>query len=332
MINRTLARCGLTSALAAFALACTFFPTAAHAQAGDKPAGFPDKQVRLVVPFPAGSPPDILARIIGPSLSARIGQPVVIDNRPGANGNIAAEHVANSPGDGHHYVVCGITCATAEVFYKNVRYDMRKDLLPVINFGVFPSVLIVSANSPFKTAQELLEYLRANPGAAYASYGRGGSPYLAAEQLRSIGKLNITHVPFGSSDPLMDIAAQRIPFMFMPAGTANAKKDLVRSLAVASGQREPLLPELPTMDELGLKGFRMEAWNALWAPKGTPVERLEYMNRQINLVLNEPEVRVRFNGAGMRIIGGTRAQLFEYFDQDNKRWHEVAKATGIQPE
>lgn len=332
MIHRTLARCGLTSALAAFALAFAFIPAAARAQSGDKPAGFPDKQVRLVVPFPAGSPPDILARIIGPSLSARIGQPVVVDNRPGANGNIAAEHVANSPGDGYHYVVCGLTCATADVFYKNVRFDMRKDLLPVIHFGVFPSVLIVSANSPYKSAQELLSYLQKNPGAAYASYGRGGSPHLAAEQLRSIGKLDILHVPFGSSDPLMDIHSQRIPFMFIPAGTANAKKDLVRSLAVASAQRELLLPDLPTMDELGLKGFRMEAWNALWAPKGTPVDRLEYMNSQINLVLNEPEIRTKFNGAGMRIVGGTRASMFEFFEQDNKRWHEVAKATGIQPE
>lgn len=332
MNHQSLVRYPFISKLIATVLGCALFALNAHAQTIEKPAGFPEKQVRLVVPFPAGSPPDILARIISQSLSNRIGQSVVIDNRSGANGNIGTEHVANSPPDGYSYVVCGITCSTADVFYKNMRYDMRKDLLPVINFGVFPLVLIVSANSPFKTAQDLLEFLQKNPGTAYASYGRGGSPHIAAEQLSSIGKVSLTHVPFGSSDPVIDIAAQRVPFMFIPSGTANAKKDLVRSLAVASAQREPLLPELPTMQEIGLKGFQMEAWNALWAPKGTPIDRLEYMNRQINAVLNEPDIRSRFNGAGLRIIGGTRAQLFEYYDQDNKRWHEVAKVRGIQPE
>ena len=333
MINPTLARRGLASALAALALAFTSLPTAVRAQSGDKPAGFPgDKPVRLVVPFPAGSPPDILARLISQSLSTRIGGSVVVDNRSGANGNIGTEHVMNSAPDGHSYVICGITCATADVFYKNVRFDMRKDLLPVINFGVFPLVLIVSNNSPHKTGKELLDFLRANPGTAYASYGRGGSPYLAGEQLRSIGKLNLTHIPFGSTDPLLDIASQRVPFMFIPAATANAKKDLVRSLAVGSPQREPLLPDLPTMNVLGLKGFQIEAWNALWAPKGTPVDRLEYMNRQVNAVLNEPEIKAKLNGAGLRVMGGTRAALLEYHEQDSKRWHELAKATGILPE
>jgi tripartite-type tricarboxylate transporter receptor subunit TctC len=318
--------------LAALALAASFLPAVSRAQTIDKPAGFPEKPVRIVVPFPAGSPPDTLARIIAQPLSARIGQSVLVENRPGANGNIGTENVAFSPGDGYSYVVCGITCATADVFYKNVRFDMRKDLVPVVNFGVFPSVLIVGAKSQFNTPQQLLDYLRKNPGSSYASYGRGGSPYLAAEQLRSIGKLDLVHVPFGSSDPLMDIASLRIPFMFMPSITAQAKKDLVRSLAVASLKREPLLPDLPTMDELGMTGFNMEAWNALWASKGTPADRAEYMNRQINAVLSEPDIRTKFNNAGLRIIGGTRAQLAEYYDVDNKRWHNVAKTNGIQPE
>ena len=333
MTKPSLARRGLTAALAAFALASALVPTASRAQSGDKPAGFPgDKPVRLVVPFPAGSPPDILARLISQSLAARIGGSVVVDNRSGANGNIGTEHVMNSAPDGYSYVICGITCATADVFYKNVRYDMKRDMAPVVNFGVFPLVLIVSNNAPYKTAKELLDFLRANPGTAYATYGRGGTPYLAGEQMRSIGKMNLTHIPFGSTDPLLDIASQRVPFMFIPAPTAIAKKDLVRSLAVASPQREPLLPDLPTMNELGLKGFQVEAWNALWAPKGTPVDRLEYMNRQVNAVLNEPEIKAKLTGAGLRVVGGTRAALAEYHEQDNKRWHELAKATGILPE
>jgi tripartite-type tricarboxylate transporter receptor subunit TctC len=256
----------------------------------------------------------------------------LVENRPGANGIIGTEYVMNQQPDGYNYVVCGLTCATADVFYKNLRVDMRKNMAPVINFGVFPSVLIVSERSSIKTAKELMDYLKKNPGSSYASWGRGGSPHLAGEQMRSIGKLEVQHVPFASSDPLMDIAAERVTFMFVPAGAANAKKDIVRPLAVASAQREPLLPELPTMDELGLKDFRMEAWNALYTSKGVPANRLEYMNQVINAVLQEPETRAKFNAAGMRIIGGTRQQLADYFDQDNKHWHEVAKATGIQPE
>ena len=297
-----------------------------------KPTGFPEKQVRLIVPFPAGSPPDIIARTIQPSLSTRIGQPVVVENRPGANGNIGTEYVMNQPADGYSYVVCGLTCSTAEIFYRNVRFDMRKTMAPVINLGVFPSVLTVSERSPIKTAKELLEYLKKNPGSPYASWGRGGSPHLAAEQLRSIGSLDVRHVPFGSTDPMIDVAAERITFMFAPSGAVLAKKGILRPLAVASPQREPLIPELPTMEELGLKGFRMEAWNGLYTTGKVPADRLEYMNQQFNAVLQEPEIKTRFNAAGMRIIGGTRQQLVEYFDQDNKRWQELAKATGIQPE
>lgn len=297
-----------------------------------KPEGFPEKPVRLVVPFNAGSPPDILARIIQQALSERIGQTVLVESRPGANGNIGTEYVKNQPADGYSYVVCGLTCSTADVFYKDVRFNMRTDMSPVINLGVFPSVLVVSQKSPIKSAQELLNYLKANPGSTYASWGRGGSPHIAGEQMQALGKVDLMHVPFGSSDPVMDVAAQRITFMFVPAAAAEAQKALVRELAVASAQRESLLPNLPTMDELGLKGFRMEAWNGLFTSKDVPPERLEYMNRQLNAVLQDPNVQARLKGAGMRILGGTRQQLADYFDRDNKQWHQVAKATGIQPE
>ena len=318
--------------LSAVALATLSGGVAQAQDKSSKPAGFPEKPVRIVVPFPPGSPPDIIARIVQQPLSTRIGQPVLVENRPGANGNIATEYVMNQPADGYTYVVCGLTCATADVFYKNVRYDMRKNMSPVINFGVFPSVLIVGEKSQFKTAQELLDHLKKNPGSSYASWGRGGSPYIAAEQLRSIGKLELQHVPFASTDPLMDVAALRVTFMFTPAAAANAKKDIVRPLAVASPQREPLLPNLPTMEELGLPGFRMEAWNGLYTTKGVPEDRVEYMNQQINAVLKEPAIKERFDGAGMRIIGGTRQELADYFDRDARHWHELAEATGIQPE
>jgi len=321
-----------TIATAFFVFICGIAQAQSSQAAIAKPVGFPEKPVRLVVPFNAGSPPDIIARTIQQSLSTRIGQPVLVENKPGANGNIGTEYVMNQPADGYSYVVCGLTCSTAEIFYSNVRFDMRKTMAPVIIIGVFPSVLTVSEKSPIKTAKELLEYLKKNPGNPYASWGRGGSPHLAAEQLRSIGNLDVRHVPFGSSDPMMDVAAERITFMFAPSGAVLAKKGILRPLAVASPQREPLIPELPTMEELGLKGFRMEAWNGLYTTGKVPVDRLEYMNQQLNAVLQEPEIKAKFNAAGMRIIGGTRQQLVEYFDQDNKRWHELAKATGIQPE
>lgn len=297
-----------------------------------KPADFPEKPIHLIVPFNAGSPPDILARNIQIGLSKRIGQTVIVENRPGANGNIGTEYVKNMKPDGYSYVICGLTCSTADVFYKKVRYDMRKDMAPVINFGFFPSVLVVSKQSPIKTANELLQYLKEHPGSTYASWGRGGSPHIASEQLSALAHVDILHVPFGSTDPVLDVAAQRITFMFVPAAAATAKTDLLRLLAVASLEREPSLPDLPTLNELGLKGFRMEAWNGLYTAAGAPEDRLEYMNREINALLQEPTMREKIEALGMRIIGGTRQDLAEYFDRDNNQWREVAKSTGIKPE
>jgi len=327
----SLRRC--TAAVAATALAYTFLPAAAHAQDIPKPGGFPDRQIRLVVPFGAATPPDILGRIIGPALSARIGVPVVVDNKPGANGNIGAALTGASPPDGYTLVICGLTCATADVFYKTPGFETRHDLAPVINIGAFPSVLIVGTNSPFKTAPELFDYIRKHPGeVTYASYGRGGSPHLAAEQMATIGKLDMVHVPFGTSDPVLDVSSGRVTFMFIPAAAALARKGLVHSLAVASGQREEMLPGLPTVAEFGFKGFNMEAWNGLYAAKNTPADRLEYLNKQMQAVLNDPDIKAQLFAAGLRVIGGSRAELASYYDQDNKRWHQVADAAGIKPE
>ncbi len=320
------------AAAATFALAA-LAPAITIAQNIEKPVGFPDKPIRLIIPFGAATPPDILGRIIAPALSARVGTPVIIDNKPGANGNIGAAYTASMPPDGYNLVICGLTCATADVFYKTPGFETRKDLAPVINLGAFPSVLVVGVNSPYKTAPELFDYIRKNPRqATFASYGRGGSPHLAAEQLRTIGDLDMVHVPFGTSDPVLDVTAGRITFMFIPAASAFARKDMVRSLAVASGQREPMLPELPTVEEFGFKGFKMEAWNGLYAPRNTPVDRLEYLNKQMQAVLSDTEVKARLFAAGLRVIGGSRTQLAEYYDQDNKRWQDVARATGIKPE
>lgn len=334
MTVRPLRRSSAFAILAAVVAACAWPAGAAHAQgaAGAKPADFPEKAIRIIVPFPAASPPDILVRTLVPSLTTRFGKPILVENRPGANGNIGTEYLVNSPADGYTLMAGGLTVSTAEIFYKNLRFDVKRDLMPVTNFGVFPSVMIVGANSPFKSATELLDHLRKNPGQTYASYGRGGSPHLAGEQLRALAKVDITHIPFATTDPVLDVAAGRVTFMFVPGAAAMAKKDIVRALGVASAQREAMLPDLPTMDELGLKGFRMEAWNGVWAPKGTPTDRLDYLNRQINEAMNEPENRAKLNGAGMRIIGGTRAQMQTYFELDIKRWQDLAKAVGIQPD
>jgi tripartite-type tricarboxylate transporter receptor subunit TctC len=320
-------------AAAAAVLTCACLPHPAKAQAIEKPAGFPNKPIRLIIPFGAGTPPDILGRLIAPALSERVGVSVIVDNKPGANGNIGAGFTSSTPPDGYNLVICGLTCATADVFYKTPGFETRRDLAPVINIGAFPSVLIVGANSPYKTAPELFDYIRKHPGeVTYASYGRGGSPHLAAEQLQTIGKLDMVHIPFGTSDPVLDVSSGRVTFMFIPAASAVARKGLVHSLAVASAAREPMLPELPTVAEFGFKGFNMEAWNGLYASKNTPPDRLEYLNRQMQAVLDDTRVKAQLYAAGLRVIGGTRAELATYYDQDNKRWHQVADSAGIKPE
>lgn len=313
------------------ALAATLAGSALLAATLPAKADFPERPVKLVVPFAAGLPPDALGRIVGDAMGKRLKTAVLIENRPGANGNIGTEAVARAPADGYTLLVCGLTCATANAMYKQLRFNVKNDLVPVGNIGAFPSVLVVSAQSPHKSLAELVKYAKEHPKeVTFASAGSGGSPHLAGEQLRRAAGIDITHVPYGTSDPLIDVAAGRVDFMFIPGVAAAARKEQLRALAVATGERIPSLPEIPTLEESGYKGFRMEAWNALWAPKGTPEAVLTLLSKVLRESLADPDVQGKLAGTGIKIIGGTRAQMAAYFDADAQRWVDVAKAANIQ--
>jgi tripartite-type tricarboxylate transporter receptor subunit TctC len=318
-MGRTLARLGL----AATALACGASAWAAY----------PEKPIKIVVPFVAGIAPDAMARTIGEALSRRLNTPVLIDNRPGANGNIGTEFAARSAPDGYTLLVCGLTCSAAETFYRNLRFDMARDLEPVINIGTIPSVLVVAGNSPYKTLKDLTLDAKARPRQlSFASVGFGGSPHLAGELLKRAATIDILHVPYASSDPLLDVVGGRVSFMFIPGTAAAAQKSRLRPLAIASAQRDVGLPDVPTVAESGYPGFLMEPWNGLWAPKGTPPAILDLLNDTLQKVLAEPEIQAKLKPLGLTIASGTRQQMKQFFDADAKRWRDVGKANAITPQ
>lgn len=293
---------------------------------------YPDKPIKIIVPFAAGIAPDVMGRIVGDGISRRLKTPVVIENRPGAGGNVGTEVAAHSPPDGYTLLVCGLSCSSAETFYRNLRFDVKKDLAPVINMGIIPSVMVVSQRSQFNSLGDVIQYAKANPNTvSFASPGFGTSPHLAGELLKRAGKIEITHIPYSSNDPLLDVAGERVTFMFIPGTAALAQKDRLRAIGVASRKREPVMANVPTIDET-FPGFLMEPWNGIWAPKGTPVAIVDLLNKTLQDVLADPEVQQKMQAIGLTVVGGTREQMADYFDRDAQLWRDVGRTNNIRPQ
>lgn len=305
-----------------------FGSTTALAQNPDK---YPDRPIKIIVPFPAGIAPDVMGRVIAEGLHRHLKVPVIVENRPGASGNIGTEAAAHSPADGYTLLVCGLSCASAETFYRNVNYNVDRDLAPIINMGVIPSVLVVSNRSPYKALGDLVADARAGKEMDFGSTGFGTSLHLAGELLKRATGGKMTHVPYSKSDPLLDVIAGRLTFAFIPGTVAVANKDRVRVLGVASRKREPGLPDVPTIGET-FPGFLMEPWNGIWAPKGTPDKVLDQLNVAIQKILQEPDAQARMGSLGLTVVGGTRQEMKEYFEADRRRWREVGQANNIQPQ
>lgn len=312
-----------SAALAAGLLASSF---AAQSQ----PADYPKRAITIVVPFAVGLAPDIQGRLIAEALSKRIGVPVLVENRPGANGNIGTEAVARAKPDGYTLLICGLTCSIAKSIYKDIRFDVKRDLAPLVNIGTIPSVLVVAKDSPFQNIGELIAHAKAHPDElTFASVGIGGSPHLAGELLKRSAGVDLMHIPFGSGDPLVEVGSGRVTMMFIPGVAAQNQQKLFRLLGVASAQRDPALPDVPTFAESGIANFEVEPWNGIWAPSGTPEPVLDYLNEHLQAVLAQPDVAKRLQQLGLKVVGGTRAAMAEYFDADTKKWAEVVEANGI---
>jgi tripartite-type tricarboxylate transporter receptor subunit TctC len=296
--------------------------------------GYPAKAVTIVVPYPPGGPTDIVARVVGQKLAERIGQAVVIDNRPGAGGNVGASLVAKAAPDGYTLLLGTTAHAINPSIFANLNYDIVKDFSPVVLLTSLPLAVVVNPSLPAKNIQELIALAKSSPAPiAYASSGNGQSTHLAAELFKSMAGVPMTHVPYkGSAPALTDLVAGQVSVMFdtMLSSMPQVKSGRLRALAVTSATRSGAAPNLPTVAESGVPGYEAVAWSGLLAPANTPPEIVAKLNSEINQILKQPEVRKRFLDDGADPVGGTAEQFSAHIKSEVKKWGEVAKASGAR--
>ena len=299
--------------------------------------GFPDRPVKLIVPFtPAGSS-DIVARAMADGAGEALGQSVIVENIPGAGGNVGTLRAAKAPADGYTLVQCTIgTCSINGSLYANTGFDVQKDFVPVFLTGGVMNVFTVNNNFPARSMQEMVAWAKANPGKlTFGSSGIGASNHLAPEWLAFLTGISMVHVPYKGSGPaIIDIVGGQI-MMFNdnePSILPQIKAGKVRALAVTGPQRSKALPEVPTMEEAGYKGFVVEPWFGFMVPRGTPQQVVDRLNAAFNAALANQRVRKRLEEAGLRPVGGTAAVLGEQIRVETERWAKVNKANNIKAE
>ncbi len=296
---------------------------------------YPSKPVRLIVGFtPAGSF-DITARLIGQWLSERLGQQFVIENRPGAAGNIATEAVVKAPADGYTVLLCGIPNAISATLYDKLNYDFARDVAPVAAVSRAPNVMVVHPSVPANTVPEFIAYAKANPGKVnMASSGVGTSLHLSGELFKVMTGVNMQHVPYRGSAPMLtDLLAGQVQVSFdnLQSSVPHIKAGKLRALAVTTATRSEALPDLPTVADF-VPGYEASTWNGLCAPKNTPAEIVDRLNREINAGLADPKLKARLADAGASALSGSPADYGKLFADEIEKWGKVIRAANIKPE
>ena len=316
-------------------LAAALLGAAAFAGVAMAQQDYPNKPVRIVVPFPAGGTTDILTRAISQKLSEDWKQPVVVDNRAGAGGNIGADLVAKSTPDGYTLLMGAVaTHAINPTLYSKIPYDPVKDFAPVALVAQVPNILVVNPAVPATTVRELIDLARAKPG--YLNFGSGSTGstgHLAGELFKAMAGVQMVHIPYKGTGPeLTDLLAGvvRIAFETTPAVLPHVKAGKLRALAVNSLKRTPLLPDLPTMSEAGLSGFEVTSWNGVLAPAGTPKEIVTRLNNEIVKALKMPDVHEKLSGLGADPVGNTPEQFAAFIQAEIKKWAKVIKESGAR--
>ena len=303
-------------------------PAAAFAQA------YPDKPIRMVLPFPPGGVTDLLARALAEKLSPRLGQPVIVDNKPGAGTVLASDFVARAPADGYTLLLAASSLGTAPLLYDKVGYDAIKSFAPVTQVASVVHVLVVNPELPVKSVADLVAYAKQNPGKLnYASTGMGTSTHLEGELFKSMAKAYMVHIPYKGSGPaLTDVVGGQVSVMIDALGSSGPfiKSGKLRALAVTTAKRSQSIPELPTVAESGLPGYEAMPWLGLVAPAGTPQPVIDRLHREIAEVLKEPELRERFKGWGLDIIGNTPAEFASFLRRDIDQWARVIASARIK--
>jgi tripartite-type tricarboxylate transporter receptor subunit TctC len=326
-------RAWLATATAALTLAVMAL-TSTTARAQPSTGTWPSKPLRVVVNFPPGGAADQLARAIGQPLGEALGQPVVIENRAGANGNIGGEVVAKSPGDGYTLLMSsGGMVSINPHLYAKMPFDPVKDLVPVAAAARVLVFLEVHPSLPVNNVAEFLDYMKRNPGKlTFGSPGNGSSPHLAAEMLKAQTNLFAVHVPYRGAAPAMqDLLGGQLDFMFDPGiGLQQVRSGKLRMLAVGSPKRSPLFPDIPTLDEAGLKGFDADSWFGFYAPAGTPPDVVNRLNQEINKALNSQAVKDRIQSIGGVASPMTAAEFGQRAKLDSDRFGALIKARNIR--
>ncbi|WP_438998556.1 Bug family tripartite tricarboxylate transporter substrate binding protein [Variovorax beijingensis] len=305
-------------------------PLAAAAQAGD----FPNKAIRIVVPFPPGGATDAAARLVAVKMGEHWGQPVVVDNRAGAGGNVGSDLVAKAPADGYTLVM-GVTGSHAinTSLYSKMPYDPVADFVAISQVAVVPNVLVVHPSVPAKNLAELVALAKKEPGKLnYASLGNGTAAHLGMEMLKSEAGVDIAHVPYkGSAPAVSDLLAGQVQMMVdgLPSALPHVKAGKLRAIALTSLRRAPSLPDLPTIAET-YPGFYADAWSGLFAPKGTPQPVVDKLSAEVQRILKLPDVREKLTALGAEPVGSTQAEFAAHVKREIDKWAKVVKTSGAK--
>ncbi|SPA32666.1 conserved hypothetical protein, UPF0065 [Cupriavidus taiwanensis] len=294
---------------------------------------YPDKPIRMVVPFPPGGTTDLLGRVLATRLSESLGQQVVVDNRPGAGGTIGSDLVAKAPADG--YTLMFGTVGTQSInatLYRKLPFDPQKDFSPVALFAGVPNILVVNPNVPARNVRELVSYAKANPGKLnMGSAGNGTTNHLSGELFKSMAGVEIVHVPYKGSGPAMaDLLANQVQLMFdnLPGSLPHVKAGRLRALAVTSATRSPALPDVPTMAEAGIAGYEADVWFGVVGPRGLPPEVSTRLSQEITRIAQDKAMRDKLVQAGAAPLTSTPEQFSVLIRRDTDKWAKLVRTSG----
>jgi len=316
----------LYAVLVAAAAAATLFAVKVYAD------DYPTRPITMVAVFGPGSASDTICRIIADPLSKALGQPVVVEDRPGADGAVAAQYVHHQPADGYTLLMATNSPLSADPFLHKVDYDVERDFVPVTRVGSFTLMLVVNPNLPIHTVKDLIAYAKAHPGQlSFASGNTAG--IVGGDTLAKWAGINVIHVPYNSTPPaLEDIIAGRVSMMFADFTTAmpHVAAHTLRAIAVSRIKRSSLFPDLPTMDESGLKGFNLDAWAGLVAPTGVPKSVIDKLNPALRKIIDSPEVQQKFKNVGFEGFSSTPSELGDYIKAQLVEWKKMVTDANIQ--
>lgn len=295
---------------------------------------FPNKPVKLMLGFPAGGPPDVVARLIAPALSERLGQQVVVENRPGASANLASQFVSRQEPDGYTILMIVATNTINQTLHPNLDFHIVRDFTPITSVMRVPNVVVVNPALPVKSVAELLAYAKANPGRLnYASSGAGSSPHVAAEMFKAMTGVEIAHIPYSTTSYFPDLISGQVQMMFaaIPGAMGFIRNNQLRAIAVTTEKRADALPDVPTVAET-VPGYENSGWYAILAPRGVPAPIVERLYRDISAALADPRMKTRFPDLGGTDFSATPAELGKFLESEVEKWAKVIRTQGIKAE